>query len=37
MKDAADAQREEIFQKLAAEEAARRAEAEFVENLRNDL
>ena len=37
MKDAAEAQREAIFQKLAEEEAARRAEAEFLENLRNDL
>ena len=37
MKDAAEAQRDAIFQKLAAEEAARRAESEYVENLRNDL
>lgn len=26
-----------IFKKLAEEEAARRAEAEYIENLRNDL
>ena len=37
MKEAAEAQRNAIFQKLAREEAARRAEAEYVENLRNDL
>ena len=37
MKEAAEAQRDAIFQKLAEEEAARRAEAEYVENLRNDL
>jgi hypothetical protein len=37
MKEAAEAQREAIFQKLAAEEAARRAETEYVENMRNDL
>ena len=37
MKEAAEAQRESIFKKLAEEEAQRRAEAEFVENLRNDL
>jgi len=37
MKDAAEAQRDAIFRKLAAEEAARREEAEYVENLRNDL
>mmetsp|Transcript_35850 Transcript_35850/g.54976 ORF Transcript_35850/g.54976 Transcript_35850/m.54976 type:complete len:151 (-) Transcript_35850:271-723(-) len=37
MKEAAEAQRNAIFQKLAKEEAARRAEAEYVENLRNDL
>ena len=37
MKEAAEAQRDAIFRKLATEEAARRAEAEYVENLRNDL
>lgn len=37
MKEAAEAQREAIFQKLAAEEAARRAETEYIENMRNDL
>jgi len=37
MKEAAEAQRDAIFKKLAEEEAARRAEKEFVENLRNDL
>ena len=37
MKAAAEAQRDAIFKKLAAEEAARRMEAEYVENLRNDL
>ena len=37
MKKVAEAQRDAIFQKLAQEEADRRAEAEFVENLRNDL
>lgn len=37
MKAAAEAQRDAIFRKLAAEEAARRAESEYVENLRNDL
>ena len=37
MKEAAEAQRDAIFRKLAAEEAARRAESEYVENLRNDL
>ena len=37
MKEAAEAQRDAIFKKLAAEEAARRAENEYVENLRNDL
>ena len=30
-------QREQIFQKLKAEEEARRAEKEFQENLRNEL
>jgi len=37
MKMAAEGQREEIFKKLAEEEAQRRAEAEYVEALRNDL
>jgi len=37
MKMAAEEQREEIFKKLAEEEAQRRAEAEYVEALRNDL
>ena len=37
MKMAAEAQRDAIFKKLAAEEKARREEAEYVENLRNDL
>ena len=37
MKMAAEAQRDAIFKKLAAEEAARREQAEYVENLRNDL
>jgi hypothetical protein len=37
MKEAAEAQRDAIFKKLAEEEAARRAEASYVENLRNDL
>ena len=37
MKMAAEEQREEIFKKLAEEEAQRRAEAEYVEALRKDL
>lgn len=37
MKAQAEAQREAIFGKLAAEEAGRRAEQEYIENLRNDL
>jgi hypothetical protein len=37
MKNAAEAQREEIFQRIAEEEARRRAEKEYIENLRNDL
>jgi hypothetical protein len=37
MKMAAEEQREVIFKKLAEEEAQRRAEAEYVEALRNDL
>ena len=37
LKAQAEAQREAIFQKLAQEEAERRAQAEFTENLRNEL
>jgi predicted RNA-binding Zn ribbon-like protein len=37
MKAEAEAQKDAIFQKLSAEEAARRAEYEYVENMRNDL
>jgi hypothetical protein len=37
MKMAAEEQREIIFKRLAEEEAQRRAEAEYVEALRNDL
>ena len=37
MKAQAEAQREAIFGKLAKEEADRRAEQEYIENLRNDL
>lgn len=37
MKEEAEAQREAIFRKLAEEEAARRAEKEYIENLRNNL
>ena len=37
MKEAAEAQREAIFRKLAQEESERRAKAEYIENLRNDL
>ena len=37
MKLAAEAQRDAIFKKLAAEEAARRAESDYVESLRNNL
>jgi hypothetical protein len=37
MKMAAEAQRDAIFRKLAAEEKARREESEYVETLRNDL
>jgi hypothetical protein len=37
MKEAAEAQRDAIFQKLSAEEAARRAEYEYIQNMRNDL
>ena len=37
MKQAAEAQRDAIFQKLSAEEKARREESEYIENMRNDL
>jgi hypothetical protein len=37
MKEEAEAQGEAIFRKLAEEEAARRAEKEYIENLRNNL
>ena len=37
MKEQAEAVRDQIFQRLAAEEAQRRAAAEFQENLRNEL
>jgi hypothetical protein len=37
MKEMAEAQRDAIFQKLAQEEAERRAQATYIENLRNDL
>lgn len=37
MKEDAEAQRDAIFQKLAQEEAERRANATYIENLRNDL
>ena len=37
MKQQAEAQREAIFDKLAQEEADRRAQQEYIENLRNDL
>lgn len=33
----AEAAREEIFQKLKGEEERRRAESEYIENLRNEL
>lgn len=33
----AEAEREEIFKKLAIEEERRRAEQEYIENLRNEL
>lgn len=36
-KDEAEAMRDSIFQKLEAEEMARKAEQEFRENLRNEL
>ena len=37
MKEAAEAQRDAIFNRLAEEEAQRRREAEYIENLRNEL
>ena len=37
LKQEAEAQREAIFQKLAADEAARRAKSEYETNLRNQL
>ena len=37
MKELAEQQREAIFQKLAKEEAERKAQAEYIENLRNEL
>ena len=37
MKEAAERQREAIFQKLAQEEEARRLAAESLEKMRNDL
>lgn len=37
LKEEAEAQREAIFQKLALEEAERRAKNEYEENLRNEL
>ena len=37
MKEQAEAVRDQIFRRLAAEEAQRRAAAEFQENLRNEL
>lgn len=37
LKAQAEAQREAIFQKLALEEAERRAQSEYIENLRNEL
>jgi hypothetical protein len=37
MKQAAEAQRDAIFKKLADEEAQRRAEADYIENMRNEL
>ena len=37
MKAQAEEQRDQIFQKLCEEEAERRAQAEYVENLRNEL
>lgn len=37
MKAKAEAEREEIFKKLALEEERRRADQEYIENLRNEL
>ena len=37
MKAAVEGQRDEIFKRLCEEEAERRAQAEYVENLRNEL
>lgn len=37
MKEAAERQRDAIFQKLAQEEEARRTAAENLEKMRNDL
>ena len=37
MKDAAEAQRDAIFNRLAQEEAKRRAQSDYIENLRNEL
>jgi len=37
LKAQAEEQREAIFQKLAAEEAQRRAEQNYIEDLRNNL
>jgi hypothetical protein len=37
MKEQAEAQRDAIFNKLAGEEAHRREQAEYIENMRNDL
>ena len=37
MKEAAERQREAIFNKLAAEEKQRREEKDYVENMRNEL
>ena len=37
LKGQAEAQKNIIFQKLCEEEAERRAQAEYIENLRNEL
>ena len=37
MKAMAEEQRDEIFRRLCEEEADRRAKAEYIENLRNEL
>ena len=37
MKAKAEEQRDEIFRRLCEEEAERRAKAEYLENLRNEL